>query len=536
MNWISKIRGKLNRSEWAIRLLSLPVTNKPKEQSGLILVQIDGLSRSQFEKALNSGKMPFLRGLNLKKGYNIHSHYSGLPSCTPAVQGELFYGVPCAVPSFGFRDHLTGEKNDMYHYKYVHAVQSRLEALGTALLKNGSAYADVYTGGAEKASFCFTSMGLNVLFGKPGRIGVWAVLAIYGALFFRVLALFIIEISLAVVDFFRGFLKSKNFLRELKFIPTRLAICILLRELTKLGVLIDAALGVPVIHCNFLGYDEQSHRRGPSSAFAHWTLKGIDATIRHIWRSAKRSRRRDYEIWFYSDHGQEKSVSYEVLSGHPIGKVMDDELVKMGLAKVELGGSHNTTHLGRASLLGGNFLKRFFTHGNNISANSQTRVIALGPLALVYLPGTMEKELKDQLARNLVLHANIPMVLTADGKGKARAWTRQGEFHLPEEIEAVVGADHPFLEELRLDLIQLMHHPDSGDLVLSGWAVGVPSITFALENGSHAGFGPEETHAFALLPASVHREKYQVGRHLRPMDLREAALQRLSEQTSSHKG
>ena len=43
--------------------------------------------------------------------------------------------------------------------------------------------------------------------------------------------------------------------------------------------MIDATRGLPVIYLDFVGYDEQSHRRGPSSRFAHWSLKGIDGAI-----------------------------------------------------------------------------------------------------------------------------------------------------------------------------------------------------------------------------------------------------------------
>src|SRR5690606_26319128 len=109
--------------------------------------------------------------------------------------------------------------------------------------------------------------------------------------------LFCLEIGLALRDFFRGQVKGHDFFNELKFVPTRVAISIVLRELCVIGGKIDLSRGMPIVHINFLGYDEQSHRRGPSSRFAHWTLKGIDDSIARLWRAAHRSEWRNYEVW-----------------------------------------------------------------------------------------------------------------------------------------------------------------------------------------------------------------------------------------------
>src|SRR5476649_2348992 len=93
-----------NRSEWAILLLRLSRLDKANEKPGLVMIQIDGLSLTQFQRALQKGHLPFLNSLLQKEHYVIHPFYSGLPSNTPAVQGELFYGVKTCVPAFSFVD------------------------------------------------------------------------------------------------------------------------------------------------------------------------------------------------------------------------------------------------------------------------------------------------------------------------------------------------------------------------------------------------------------------------------------------------
>ena len=70
------------------------------------------------------------------------------------------------------------------------------------------------------------------------------------------------------------------------------------------------------------------------------------------------------------------------------------------------------------------------------------------------------------------------------------------------------------------------HHPDAGDLVLSGWTTdGVP-LSFPFENGAHAGPGPDETAAFALVPPETPLA-VAAGATIRPRDLRDAARARL---------
>jgi endonuclease/exonuclease/phosphatase family metal-dependent hydrolase len=117
-------------------------------------------------------------------------------------------------------------------------------------------------------------------------------------------------------------------------------------------------------------------------------------------------------------------------------------------------------------------------------------------------------------------------VLSAEPSGAVRAWIDDGEVSLADDRARLFGADHPFLDEVVDDLTALCRHADAGDFVLCGWRHGMEPITFAMENGAHAGPCPAETEAFALLPddaiPSVPTKPY-----LRPLDLRRCALHHL---------
>ena len=155
---LRRLRRHLSRSVWLSRLLRLPVSKGSPIRPGLVLLQIDGLSRQEFERALERGEMPFLQRLIQREHYQVLDHYSGLPSTTSAVQAEIFYGVKGAVPAFSFRDRLTGTVVRMFEPEAA----ARIEGLHDgpeSLLKGGSAYSDNYIGGAAESHFCPSAMG-----------------------------------------------------------------------------------------------------------------------------------------------------------------------------------------------------------------------------------------------------------------------------------------------------------------------------------------------------------------------------------------
>jgi endonuclease/exonuclease/phosphatase family metal-dependent hydrolase len=314
-------------------------------------------------------------------------------------------------------------------------------------------------------------------------------------------------------------------LTELKFVPTRAAISILLRDLVRIGAEMDTARGLPVIHANFVGYDEQAHRRGPTSAFAHWSLRGIDDAVSRLWKAAKRSGCREYDVWIYSDHGQEETQPYSRAFGRTVEQAIAQVLD--GLREHTEAGPNGLRGIEslRVRLLGGNKSARLFPAYRQAPpvGRAELVVVAMGPLGFIYAPGALTTERRAEAARRLVSECGIPLVLAADGPDGAVAWTKAGEHLLPDDGGDVLGVDHPFLDEAVQDMIALCGHPDAGDLVICGWSKDGSSYSFPLEHGAHAGPGREETRGFALLPPDIPLPEL-ARPYLRPLDLRQAAL------------
>ena len=226
-------------------------------------------------------------------------------------------------------------------------------------------------------------------------------------------------------------------------------------------------------------------------------------------------------MWIYSDHGQEGTAAYSEISGRTLKDAVEAVFrgnhatpgtvpisgdcpnfreetrsvdPKMGLSPLVVA---------PPALLRGLEPAADPEEGQAPSEGSSLdglQVAAMGSLGQVYWPAFASPADRDSVARRLVAEAKIPLVLSADGANRALAWTAQGCFPLPDEAAAVLGADHPFLQQAAADLTALCHHPEAGQLVLGGWAWQARAVSFSHESGAHAGPSVNETRAFVLVP------------------------------------
>ncbi len=523
-----RLRRTLSRSVWLSRLLQLPPAKEESAQPGLLLIQIDGLSESQFERAKERNEVPFLQRLIEREHYHVQTLYSGLPSTTPAVQAELYYGVKGGVPAFGFRDHESGQVFRMFEPTAAAELEERHSIKGEeALLKGGCAYLINYAGGAEETHFCPSSLGWGPALrqASPLVIMVFVLSNIYS--FLRMTVLVFVEFGLAIVDFFRGLVDKRDFMKELKFIPSRVVIAILMRELCVIGAKMDLSRGMPVIHLNFLGYDEQSHRRGPDSSFAHWTLRGIDDAVARLWRAANRSAWRHYDVWIFTDHGQAATVAYQNVLGYSVEEAVTAVFAQSSAQPGDRCTASSSIQTQRARFVGGRKIQRLISVLGSQNDNAEIGkplVVAFGPVGHVYSPIPLTSKQRNSIAHELAHTHKVPLVLHLEKPGIVRGWTDEGEFRLPEDSSTLFGMDHPFQDALGDDVLRLCEHPDAGDFVLLGWRAGIQPITFAMENGAHGGAAPEETNGFVLIPADTRLPEREHA-YLRPIDLRRTALE-----------
>lgn len=572
----SRIRYLVSRNRWSARLLGYRPVEGHGDDAGLVLIQVDGLGEGVLRRALDEGKMPFLRHLLEDEGHAVRGFYSGMASNTPNVQGELFYGRKTVVPGFGFLDRATRREMTMNDFADTAEIESRIGANGDGLLRGGSAWSDVFVGGAAESHICASTAGVGEALRALNPFRWLALIVWHGWSVVRVLSNFLLELFLAVWDFVRGTLAGRQFRAELRFIGERVAVTALMREIVTAGVCIDAERGLPVIHVNFLGYDEHAHRRGPDSAFALWTLRGIDHSIKRIWSAAHRSPRRDYQVWIYSDHGQEPVEAYRKRHGEDVRDAIErawgvrreagegeagdrarGDVAEPGRSApaARAGPSPTAAEEAEAARSGRSrwlrtdleeWVARRGAEGPLSAPGMPPRgalhVVHRGPVGFVYLPEGSSAAEVNELGRAVADDAAVPMVLAAaDGADHAggadggpdldaaTVWI-PGEpaRRLPRDAQEVFG-DHPHRDRIARDVLRIVHHESAGQLVLLGWNRKL-ALSFKSENGAHGSCGPRETSAFLVLPPEM-AARVPPGRSLRPLDLRDLAWRVLDPAT-----
>lgn len=497
-------------------------TGDRRKPPGIVLVQIDGLAHEQLQQALARGSMPFLNSLVGDQDYRLRPFYSGLPSATPAVQAELFFGVRAAVPAFRFLCRDKGEDCSMFNPLQVKDIARDLEERYPGLLRDGSSYSNIYTGGAANARYCIENLEPHQLLHRLHPLKTLGIFLQHCGKLLRIVGLALIEAGLALLDMLKGILQHQQIGKEIKFVPSRIWLCVVLRELVRFWVKRDIRAGVPIICANLVGYDEHAHRRGPSSPFAHWTLAGIDGVVRDIWQKAAGAAERRYQVIVYSDHGQEACLPYQIATGRSLLLALEEVFEEGSLAGSEI--------LWTEELPGQfQFLKRgrkiFGAEREQLSreqiAEKRILVTAQGPLGHVYLPADIGEEERSFYAARLVEVAEIPLVFYLKEEDELRAVNRSGVWSMPADADQVLGPDHPCAKEAGEDLVQLARHVNAGELIISGWRVGGQPWTFPLENGAHGGPGRRESQGFLLLPPGL---PPSTGTLWRPSRLRQVVL------------
>ncbi|MGP1346358.1 MAG: alkaline phosphatase family protein [Phycisphaerales bacterium] len=489
-----------------------------------LMVQIDGRSRGRLDGAIERGMAPALARLVRGGGHRLVSMYSGLPSTTPAVQGELFYGVRCVVPSFAFLDG-DGRARHMLEPEWARRMEGVLRSRcdGGELLGAGSSYCNVYTGGAVAARFCPAGIGGVESDAGAGRHGerVRGGAAIVG-LGVRSGVMMCGEVVRQARDMVRGEVGARGVRARMRDAWNRILVSVAMRDVSRAGAIGDLRRGLPVVHVNFLGYDKQAHRYGPDSAPAMRALKGIDGAIGSMVEAAEECWGDGGTVVVYSDHGQEATEPIARVAGSSIGEIVAGCARAIGVRGGSDGDGSGSGDGGDAGegvrrSLAERVGERVLGVGASDDAAGIVEglsVVESGPIAHAYFEGGVERGALEDVAQRVSEAARSVLVIArgrdgdgdGDGGGWARAFVGGGAAMEIAQVGEVLEGDYPFGDRIAADLERVCGNEMCGDLVMIGTGfvdagrAGGRAVTFAEERGSHGGAGGEETHAFAIVP------------------------------------
>jgi hypothetical protein len=508
--WLQRLIDGLARR---LRLGSAPETCTHQR---LLIVQIDGLSRSVFERALAEGRMPFLRRLLKRHGHRMLPMCVGLPSSTPAFQIAAMYGVRPDIPGFHYHD--KRQRTDIYFPRGGDAARvEEAHAHGRrGILDGGSAYGCVFTGGAVNNLFNFAMIK------RPSGDGLLRTISA-----FVVLAWVVVKcVAFTGVELVRAILRLiadpvGETTRGWKWLALKIALSVWLRELFTLVASRDVYAGVRAIYVNYLDYDVFAHSYGPRHRQAMQALRRVDRSIHQLWRVVRRVPGHRYQLYVLSDHGQAASLPYQDLSGgRPFERVFFDDLLPAGRVEVD------RAHPGRRRLASGikafrkqrapgmfqrfmNYLEHDFPWvlGETPEARQQAgvRVIAAGPNVFVYFldddqPLSLEQVEKrfPGLADEVSRSRGIGFVLARSAAGPICLWRGKRYPVADEPAGPLAGRDDWALAAQGIR--DLMAMPSAGDLVIYGNDAPEGTITYIPEAGAHAGPSADEIHTFVVSP------------------------------------
>ncbi len=495
----------------------------------LVVVQIDGLSAEVLDRALLTGRMPFLRRLITHHGHRRRPLSVGMPTSTPAFQMAAMYGVRPDIPGFHYHD--KRRRMDIHFPRAGHAAMVEADHVKdrAGVLAGGSVYGCVFTGGADAALFSFARLS------RPTRRGVLGFLSggiVVGWVAVKSLALTLREIALVIPRIIREPGAAKL---HWQWLQLQVGISVWIRQFFTLAVSRDVYAGLPAIYVNFLDYDVSAHAFGPRSRHAVDSLRGVDSAIRQIWRVIRRVPEHRHDLFVLADHGQATCVDFRSLSGGlPFERVLIEELVGRPTATAsrgrELSYRHGlqTYHIGRPRpdpLPADPAPDSIHAEGAGRDAYQRDgiRVISAGPNAFIYFLDSPEPLDADEIERRrpgfAPAVARIPgvgFVLARSAEGPVIYWRE--EVHRLGRGEAGPFADRPDREAVLRGITDLMGMRSAGDLVVYGIGAREGHVSYVPEVGAHAGPSPEELHTFLIQPAGV-EARGPVGHPLELYDL-----------------
>ncbi|BDG08238.1 alkaline phosphatase family protein [Anaeromyxobacter paludicola] len=493
----------------------------------LLLIQLDGVSHRRLEGALASGRMPFLASRLARGTHRLSSCRSGAPASTPAFQAGLLYGRAPSVPGFVWYDRRSGREVRMDRATDAAAVELELSRGAPGLLRGGTSYFSIFSGDAALPHFCLSGLAgeLSLDYYRDHFNG-WDTLAsglVHTLTAARVGGRLAWEGALGAWDAVRWSASLGRWKHEPRFLLHRLMVGALMRELAVQGIIVDVARGVPVIFCDFLGFDEFGHRRGPESEAALAHLGSMDAALEAIFAAADSVPALRYDVFVLSDHGHVATRPFESYTGLSLPEYLalagggvhvpralgGEEAVRLAQTRALRTWLARLPRRPRRLLAAGldRAERGLIGHALGFARSDRVVTAEAGDLAHVYFTGERDPlPLAGIRARHPdILSAlrecgAVGLVAVRDG-GRGAVLCREGELDLavPGDVARLPHPEPALLADYLAGLLRL---PDSGDLVVLGWrGERREVVAYAWEFGSHGGVAPEEIETFVLHPA-----------------------------------
>lgn len=496
----------------------------PSDKTGLLMIQIDGLSAPLLRWMVLAGNLPNLGQWIRAGSHSMVGWDTGVPSTTPGSQAGILHGAAGMVPAFRWYEKESARVLVTNRARDAAELEERLSTGRGLLADGGVSISNVFSGDAGTSLLVFSragfphkrSRGWVRFFGSPHGVA-------------RSLVLTAGEM---VKELHQGRVQRRRRItprvkRGGIYVVLRAVINVLLRDLNVSLIAEQLAKGVPAIYVNFVDYDEVAHHAGPTRAESLEVLEGVDrvlGTLRRIIDALPHN----YELVVLSDHGQSQGATFQQRYGTTLTDIVD-ELVGdqvqpvAATSRAEDWGPVNAflAELGARRSVAGS-VTRALRKGRTTelgpaecepaprTAESEVVVTSSGNMAMIYLadvPGrvTMEEleTLQPELVPGLATHPGVGFVVVDSAAEGPVAIGRAGVHVL--RTGRVEGTD-PLAAYGETAAAALLRHsaiPHVGDVVVVSRLDEHTYEVAAFEElvGCHGGLGGWQTEAVLVHPS-----------------------------------
>jgi uncharacterized membrane protein YvlD (DUF360 family) len=519
------------------RMLGRQRPDLPEDATtGLVMLEIDGLSYHHIHKAIDEGYMPNVKEMITKEGYVLSHTDCGLPSQTSACQTGILFGDNHDIPAFRWYDKAQGK---LFVSGNDAAEINARYANGQGLLRDGASINNMMNGDARIALLTASDLRGGTDEQQRARARDIYLLLINPNFFMRVLGLFIGDAFLEIYQYTRDVLADTQprLNRLHKGYPfIRAATTVFMREVSGFLTLMQIMRGEPAMYTTWPGYDEVAHHSGPWSKYAFSTLRGFDNFIGIVREFIETKAPRPYELYLLSDHGQSFGPTFLMRYGYtlkefierhmPEGTVIiqtlggDDGSISMASTAAELGNVNAQGMGGRVGQATAKQMQKAAEYTAEPSADEEALVKAAdvtfcgsGNLGQVYFHAFDHRTTLAELdmafpgmVEAVIAHEGVGIVVALNDDGEPVAYGKAGAHNL--HTGAISGIDPliPYgdVEKRAWQLRRIADFPSGGDLTIISTIYPDGSVA-ALEEliGNHGGMGGEQTDSFLLHPGDM---------------------------------
>jgi hypothetical protein len=528
----------------------------------MLLLHLDGVGNGLLESAMERGYAPTLRALLERGPYRFSTCHAGAPTCTPAFQAGLLYGVRPDIPGYTWYDKRRRREMRMDRAEDARLVEEDLTSRGNPLLAGGSVYCSIFSGGAHPRRWALSGWNEELRaedFGVedlsrapllPQLRDILAATLVHASTAGRIAGALGMDLASGAVETTRWIRSAGSAQHEDQFLFHRVLTECLFAEFAANSCVIDIARGTPLVYACFIGYDEYAHRRGPQSRMALLKLWELDRMLGRIIAAARALPELNYELYLFSDHGQAAARPAELVLGETLGENL--------LAEGPLSGGGETYAkavrarwyrmlsralpglLGTAARALARRTARSLDAAEPSHADGPLLIVPAGDIAHLYSTENPEALLEPEIrARHpglleRVAHSaavGFALVRGENDKPIALRGDRRLELDRPADaLELAHAVGHPLAAVYARDLLRIR---SAGDIILLGaGAPGAQVVAFPWEFGSHGGLAKEQLDTFMVYPQELGEDAF--ASVVRPQDLHQFFMERSGR--SEHSG